>query len=130
MTFANDSLHTSLCLQFDPKEIATACVYLGCNFIQARPMAGKDWLEVLDDPNVEALASISLQLLVLIAERKGTDQAIVAKIRQYLDQIVNNTNREIKSEEETTTKVSATSTSAAPKPDVGVPPDSKRQRTG
>ncbi|OEU21456.1 cyclin-like protein, partial [Fragilariopsis cylindrus CCMP1102] len=42
MSTANDSYQTSLCLQFGPKEIATACVYLACMFSGVEPING-DW---------------------------------------------------------------------------------------
>jgi cyclin T len=56
MNFANDSMHTSLCLQFPASTIATACVYLGAQFAKVRPTGGKSWLEVLGYPDVESLA--------------------------------------------------------------------------
>jgi hypothetical protein len=56
MNFANDSMHTSLCLQFSASTIATACVYLGAQFAKVRPSGGKSWVEVLGHPDVESLA--------------------------------------------------------------------------
>lgn len=56
MNFANDSMHTSLCLQFPASTIATACVYLGAQFAKVRPTGGKSWVEVLGYPDVESLA--------------------------------------------------------------------------
>ena len=56
MNFANDSMHTSLCLQFPASTIATACVYLGAQFAKVRPTGGKLWVEVLGYPDVESLA--------------------------------------------------------------------------
>ncbi|EEC43276.1 predicted protein, partial [Phaeodactylum tricornutum CCAP 1055/1] len=43
MNFANDSMQTSLCLQFEPQKIATATVYLAGQFSKVRPIDGKDW---------------------------------------------------------------------------------------
>ena len=48
MNFANDSMHTSLCLQFPPKIIAYACIYLGGQFCKLRPADKKQWLDILD----------------------------------------------------------------------------------
>jgi len=48
MNFANDSMHTSLCLQFPPKTIAHACIYLGGQFCKLRPADKKQWLDILD----------------------------------------------------------------------------------
>jgi hypothetical protein len=80
-------MHTCLCLQFDPQQIATACVYLACNFAKTQPSGGKSWLEVMGHPDAETLASVSLQILELIAGRDGSDVATIAKIRKYLDQL-------------------------------------------
>ena len=89
MNFANDSMHTSLCLQFDPQLIATACVYLAAQFAKVRP-AQKEWLELLGQPNVDSLSSVCLQVIELIAERKGADPAVYKKIRHNLDTLRNN----------------------------------------
>lgn len=48
MNFANDSMHTSLCLQYPPKTIAYACIYLGGQFCKLRPADKKQWLDILD----------------------------------------------------------------------------------
>ena len=48
MNFANDSMHTSLCLQYPPKIIAYACIYLGGQFCKLRPADKKQWLDILD----------------------------------------------------------------------------------
>ena len=86
MNFANDSMHTSLCLQFDPQHVATACVYLASQFTKIQPINNSiDWLEVLGQPDVETLASISYQIIGLIAERKGSDEAIFDKIQKDLE---------------------------------------------
>lgn len=84
MNFANDSMHTSLCLQFDPQQIATATVYLAGRFAKVQPVGDLDWLEALGQPNVEALASISLQIFQLIAERKGPEESMFTKINRDL----------------------------------------------
>ena len=86
MNFANDSMHTSLCLQFAPDKIATACVYLACQFAKVKPVSGKTWLQVLGFPNAETLTSICLQILELIAERRGADRKLLDRIRNELDQ--------------------------------------------
>lgn len=53
MNFCNDSMHTTLCLQFPPSIIATACIYLSAQFVKVRPVGGKSWLEIFGYPNVE-----------------------------------------------------------------------------
>lgn len=71
--FANDSMHTTLCLQFDPEDIATAAVYLAGQYLQVRPVAagttgGNDgWMEALGQPDVEILIFIAVQILDEIA---------------------------------------------------------------
>lgn len=87
MNFANDSMHTSLCLQFDPQQIATATVFLAAQFAKVRPVNNAEWVDLLDQPDVEALASISLQVIELIAERKGSDEATFAKLRRDLESL-------------------------------------------
>merc|ERR1711865_1090123 len=48
MSTANDSYQTSLCLQFGPKDIATACVYLACMLSDVVPAdATQDWKTTL-----------------------------------------------------------------------------------
>lgn len=56
MNFANDSMHTSLCLQFDAQQIATTCVYLGAQFAKVVPTGNQTWLEILEWNDVEILA--------------------------------------------------------------------------
>lgn len=85
MNFANDSMHTSLCLQFEPHKIATACVYLAGHFAKVRPVNKQTWLDVLGPCDVESLASISIQVVELITERKGVNDATFEAIRQDLD---------------------------------------------
>jgi hypothetical protein len=86
MNFANDSMHTCLCLQFDPQDVATATVYLAGQFAKVKSSNDKvDWLVLLGNPDVETLASIALQILELIVERKGADQGIFNKIKGDLE---------------------------------------------
>lgn len=86
MNFANDSMHTSLCLQFNPQQIATATVYLAFQLAKVRPVNDStDWLDLLDQPDVEALASICLQIIELILEKKGSDEAMFTKLRKDLE---------------------------------------------
>jgi len=84
MSFANDSMHTSLCLQFSPQQIATACVYLAAQFSKVEPTTG-DWPSVLCEPEIEALASISIQVMDLIVDRRASDTDTVNKIRAQLE---------------------------------------------
>lgn len=97
MSTANDSYQTSLCLQFGPKQIATACVYLACMFSGVEPQNG-DWKQTLLsqsssseswednlDHEVEALVSICVQIIDLIADKKASDSESVRKIRKALE---------------------------------------------
>jgi cyclin T len=88
MNFTNDSMHTTLCLQFTPLQIATATVYLAGQFKGIKPTsAGKDWLTILGNPDLGALASISLQIVELISERKGSNQAALQQIRVDIERL-------------------------------------------
>ena len=93
MNFANDSMHTSLCLQFDPQQVATACVYLALQFAEVQPVNQTDYMEVLGQPDVEILASISYQIIELIAERKGAEQSILTKVRTHMEALQHVTQR-------------------------------------
>jgi len=109
MSLANDSYQTSLCLQFGPKQIATACVYLACMFSGVEPQNG-DWKKTLlsvdgtsdagnnnnnnnndgnnndrVDDEMEALVSICVQIIDLIADKKASDTESVRKIRKALE---------------------------------------------
>lgn len=86
MNFANDSMHTSLCLQFPPKIIAYACIYLGGQFCKLRPADKKQWLDILDLSMVD-LATIGLQIMELIADKKGIDQDLFKSISADLDRM-------------------------------------------
>ena len=113
MNFANDSMHTSLCLQFAPQQIATAAVYMAGQFAKVRPVGGQGWLDVLDNPDVECLASIVSQIVELITERKGSDEEAYAKLLRDLESL----KVEKRSAEQGASEGAA-------------PPDAKRQRTG
>eukprot|EP00527_Entomoneis_sp_CCMP2396_P006145 CAMPEP_0198144252 /NCGR_PEP_ID=MMETSP1443-20131203/14335_1 /TAXON_ID=186043 /ORGANISM="Entomoneis sp., Strain CCMP2396" /LENGTH=313 /DNA_ID=CAMNT_0043807613 /DNA_START=59 /DNA_END=997 /DNA_ORIENTATION=+ len=88
MNLANDSMQTSLCLQFPPKDIAVATVYLAGNFAKVKPATkGADWIEVLGNPDVESLASISLQIIELIVDRKGVNQEAFQKVKNEINRL-------------------------------------------
>lgn len=89
MNFANDSVHTSLCLQFSPQLIATSCVYLAGHFAKVRPSNNKGWLEVLGyhDSDAEALSSICVQVIELIVDRRGSDVKAFQTIRAELEKL-------------------------------------------
>jgi cyclin T len=107
MSTANDSYQTSLCLQFGPKQIATSCVYLACMFSDVEPQNG-DWKRTLLSNNnidgssgetntndsfgydVEALVSVCVQVIDLIADKKASDSESVRKIRKALELLKNN----------------------------------------
>ncbi|KAL7538238.1 hypothetical protein ACHAXR_008389 [Thalassiosira sp. AJA248-18] len=89
MNFCNDSMHTSLCLQFTAQEIAMTCVYLSGKYSGIRPVGGKLWIELLEGITVEELTSISIQILELVQPRKGLDSDKAFKmIRRDLDDML------------------------------------------
>ena len=114
MNFANDSMQTTLCLQFPPQQIATACVYLAGNFVKVKPAGKKDWIEVLGQPDVEGLASICLQIIELIVERRGGEENVFRKIRSDLDKLKGTSHR--------------SDNRPKPPPPPPGPPDAKRPR--
>jgi hypothetical protein len=119
MNFANDSMQTSLCLQFVPQKVAVSCCYLACHCAKVKPVDPKTtWLDLLGNPDVESLASIVLQIGELITERKGTDAALFDRIKADLDAL-----RGADAGGDAEAKPSAESTSPSPVP------DAKRQRT-
>ena len=81
MNFANDSMQTSLCLQFPPQKIAAAMVFLAAQFIKVQPTGGKDWFDVLEHGDIESLTSISLQVIELMVDRKGAHKETFEKIK-------------------------------------------------
>ncbi|CAB9497133.1 Cyclin [Seminavis robusta] len=87
MTFVKDSIHTTLCLQFPPQLIATACVYMAGHFAKVQPK--KSWLDALGmhDNEVDALSSICGQIMDLIVDRRGTDVEAFKGIRANLEQL-------------------------------------------
>jgi hypothetical protein len=86
MSFANDSMHTSLCLQFSPQWIATACIYLAAQFAKVEPSNGVgDWPKLLGHPDIESFASICIQIIELIADRKASDVDTIKKIKAQLE---------------------------------------------
>jgi hypothetical protein len=89
MNFANDSVHTSLCLQFAPQLIATSCVYLAGHFAKVQPTNKKTWLEILGclEGEAEALGSICGQIIELILDRRGTDVEAFKNIRADLERL-------------------------------------------
>lgn len=88
MNFANDSMHTSLCLQYTAREIAMTCIYLSGKYSGIRPVGNKPWIELLDGITVDDLTTISIQILELVQPRKGMDTEMAFKmIRKDLDEI-------------------------------------------
>merc|ERR1739838_619811 len=85
--FANDSMHTSLCLQFPARTVGATCVYLACRNCKVQPIGGAVWTDVLGI-GTEDLACASLQIVELIADKKGCDVTkMFAGIRAELDGI-------------------------------------------
>ena len=81
MSFANDSMQTLVCLQFPPQKVAAAMIYMAAQFSKVQPVGGKDWTEILEHGDVESLASICLQVIELILERKGAYKETFEKIK-------------------------------------------------
>jgi cyclin T len=73
--FVNDSLRTTLCLQFRPQLIASAAIYLASKFlkIQLTKPGEKPWWEVFD-AKIEDLEEISNQILDLYDKNQVLDQ--------------------------------------------------------
>jgi len=121
MSLANDSYQTSLCLQFSPQQIATACVYLACQLSGVEPIDGADWKTTLGNPDIDDLFSISVQILDLISEKKASDTESVKKIRTALELM--------KTREESSSSAPPTpSGRPPPPPPSGSIPPSKRPR--
>lgn len=97
MNFANDSMQSSLCLQYAAPEIGAACVYLSGKYTGIRPSGGRAWMDVLGEGmgstiSVEDLVSISIQILELVQPRKGMDSEMAFKmIRKDLDEMMMST---------------------------------------
>lgn len=87
MNFANDSMQTSLCLQHSPQQIAVGCTFLAGNFAKVRPVKGMEWVDVLGNPDIDSLASICLQIIELILDRKGVDHGAFEKVRKEINQL-------------------------------------------
>jgi cyclin T len=86
INFANDSLFTSLCLQFGPDQIATSSLFMACCYADIEPLNGPDeWMDVLDHPDLEALVSICEQVLDTLDKKRGSDINKNNKIRTMLD---------------------------------------------
>ena len=85
MNFANDSFQTSLCIQYPAENIAKSCVFLGGQFAKTEA----DWPAVLEIADVESFASICVQLLELVSEKKLCDKAAFRAMRAELEKLRN-----------------------------------------
>ena len=74
--FVNDSLRTTLCLQFPPEKIAAAVIYLAARYMEIMDRLPEDWLVRLN-ADQETIENISEQIMDLYA---GSDH--VTKIKQ------------------------------------------------
>ena len=76
--FLNDSLRTSLCLQFAPNKVGGACIYLAAAFLDVRvaPAQAVRWDKALDINEVE-LAVIVEQLMSQYSEQIRVDAKMV-----------------------------------------------------
>mmetsp|Transcript_34220 Transcript_34220/g.78921 ORF Transcript_34220/g.78921 Transcript_34220/m.78921 type:complete len:152 (-) Transcript_34220:959-1414(-) len=120
MNFANDSFHTSLCVQYPSSRIAQACVFLAGQFAKAKA----DWATVLDVSDVESFASICVQLVELVSEKKGGDKTAFQEMRIEIERVrraVNSRNA---------AKAASASKKSPPRSPPPPAPDSKRQRIG
>lgn len=89
MNFANDSMHTSLCLQFSSSQIAMACVYLSAKYSNIRPVGGKQFVDLLEGMTVQDLTCICVQILELIQpNKKGMESEVALKrVRRELERL-------------------------------------------
>ncbi len=98
ISFANDSMYTTLCLQYPSKKITSAVIYMSAQANKMRPTKKRTWLEILNDKekdgisssgsnylDVESLALIVKQIMELIADRKGMDKSVFADIESDLN---------------------------------------------
>ncbi|KAG7352184.1 cyclin-like protein [Nitzschia inconspicua] len=122
MSLANDSYQTSLCLQFSPEEIATACVYLACQFAGVEPANAADWKTTLGDPDVDALFSICVQILDLISDKKASDMENVKKIRAALELMRTRDEQAAAAAQQAASQQESTKANLSPKPDPGATP--------
>lgn len=131
MNFANDSVHTSLCLQFSPQLIATSCVYLAGHFAKVRPTPSnkKSWLEVLGYPDAESLSSICAQIIELIVDRRGSDVKAFQAIRVELEKLKEETKPGQKSAAPPPSTGTKVGSPRPPPPPSSPDRDPKRQRT-
>ena len=83
MNFANDSFQTSLCIQYPSYQVAQSCVFLGGQFAKAKA----DWTTVQKIADVESFASICVQLIALVSEKKGGDKAAYQTMRLELEKL-------------------------------------------
>lgn len=140
MSLANDSMHTSLCLQFTPQAIATAVVYLAAQFAKVEPSQSynaitsreANWPTLLGNPDVETFASICIQIMELISDKNSSksDQTAnqIKKIRAQLELLKSRSNAAAvagAANEETSNLL--TKRSPLPTPPGGEP-SSKRQK--
>jgi len=74
LKYANESMCTSLCLQYPATKIAMACVYMAATVMDVKT-TGKSWFELLElEPDV--LCSIVIQISELSAEEKATAENV------------------------------------------------------
>lgn len=112
ISFANDSMYTTLCLQYPSKKITSAVIYMSAQANKMRPTKKRTWLEILNDKekdgtnskdstctsssgsgssgdsnylDVESLALIVKQIMELIADRKGVDKSVFTDIEADLN---------------------------------------------
>jgi hypothetical protein len=91
MNFANDSFQTSLCIQYPAENIAKSCVFLAGQFSKTTA----EWFSVLEIVDVESFASICVQLLELVSEKKGVDEASFRSMRSEVEKLRNSKPKEL-----------------------------------
>ena len=88
MNFANDSLHSTLCLQFEARDVALVCVYLAGKYAGLRTAGGRPWLELLDRLAAADLVAIATQILELVQPKRGAEaEAALKLVRRDLDEM-------------------------------------------
>lgn len=86
--FSDESLFTSLCLQFSSKKIAAACIYMSSIVYNVKPTDGdnRSWLELLD-VDADELFSIVNQILEVSNKERKKDSVMFTLIRKNLERM-------------------------------------------
>ncbi|CAK8677038.1 unnamed protein product [Clavelina lepadiformis] len=86
-TFINDSLCTSLCLQWEPQIVAVAVMYLAGRLCKFEPQdwaynRGRWWEQFIDDISMDLLEDICHQVLDQYSQQKGNKGTVSSKVKR------------------------------------------------